>query len=117
MKKAFGILFVLALIIWGCKGDIIVEPPSSLRGAYEGTYIRIKQYSSAQITDEQQIDWTFSDQKFWCSHADSLNWFVCEFSGTYELTDKVVLKDGDLLNQLLLEATYFLVFGKWLKTS
>ncbi len=93
--RRFVMLFVLgafvvasAVYFTGCKEDIIVEPPSGLRGNYSGIYEITDNAGSGtgSSTDWQYVDWTFSDQKFWCDAADTTlrDRITCDFSGGYE---------------------------------
>lgn len=99
MKHLFGLL-VVGLIFLGCADDVIVAPPPGLRGAYYGTYTIIKNYGSGSgdtETSEDNVNWTFSDQQFWCI-ADTLantEITICDFSGYYELLSNgnVLLRD------------------------
>jgi len=61
-----------------------------IRGIYEGIYERIKNFSLGDVgwtLDNQYIEWTFSDTRFWCQVIDTmiLPRFVCDFVGFYHL--------------------------------
>ena len=92
MKKTLC-LIIIGIFIAGCADDIIVRPASELRGAYEGYYTRIKSVSSGASSKYQNIEWTFTDQKFFCEVTDTEDVWLCDFSGNYELADKLILSD------------------------
>jgi hypothetical protein len=97
MRKT-TLLVIVAIFVLGCAEDIIVKPPTDLRGVYHGIYERIKNYSSGsggRIRHDQYIEWSFSDQQFWCDAIDTTlkPRFTCDFTGFYDLADKMILKD------------------------
>lgn len=89
--------FIISAIFLGCAGDIIVPPQGELRGVYKGTYQIIWNAGSGtgSSTDWQYIDWTFTDQKFYCEATDTTlrDRITCDFSGNYTLENKMVFAD------------------------
>jgi hypothetical protein len=92
MKKLIW-LIVIGILITACADDIIVKSISELRGAYVGEYIRVKSVSSGAQTKTQGIKWTFTDQKFFCEVTDTVDIWLCDFSGNYKLENKLILSD------------------------
>ena len=92
MKKTVW-LIIIGIVIAGCAEDIIVRPASELRGVYDGDYIRVKSFSSGAQTKTQKIEWTFTDQMFFCVVVDTVDVWLCNFSGNYELADKLIFSD------------------------
>ncbi|MEW5923079.1 MAG: hypothetical protein AB1746_03745 [Candidatus Zixiibacteriota bacterium] len=68
----------------------------SLAGQYHGRYTVIHNYQSEvdMTIDWQYIDWTFTNQKFFCE-ADTAGQpeFTCDFSGNYILENVITLLD------------------------
>ena len=97
MKKLVLLLFVGLMIFAGCAEDIIVAAQSELRGAYTGRYKFVEHYEEGgvpPITYNQLVDWTFTDQKFFCTVDDTLNdQWLCDFSGNYALENVLVFSD------------------------
>jgi len=96
MKKAiisFTSLILLALII-GCAADVILEPPETLEGNYEGQYIlRVR---NVDVTT-QRITWIFSEDQ-WNLFVDiedpdfDTSFCLCEAFGQYLLEDRLRLQ-------------------------
>jgi hypothetical protein len=96
MKKAiisFTSLILLALII-GCAADVILEPPETLEGNYEGVYIlRVR---NVDVTS-QRITWIFTENN-WnlfvdVEHHDfDTSFCLCEAYGQYLLEDRLRLQ-------------------------
>jgi hypothetical protein len=96
MKRLVG-LFIFGIFIFGCAKDIIVEPPSNLRGAYTGTYQVIWNYGSGgggttgPKTEEQNIDWTFTDYTFRMTVPEGdTTQITNNCSGNYTVGNKMV---------------------------
>jgi hypothetical protein len=76
----------------GCADDIVLEPPPSLKGNYEGSYT-IKILSTQQSTSEDII-WQFQDQFFFMNldTAAFKSKCFCAVSGDYTLSEGVRLR-------------------------
>ena len=68
-------------------------------GDYEGVYTCIKNVTSGAQVRKQNIHWVFTYQKFFCEATDSVDVWLCDFSGNYELTDKIILSDTVVADQ------------------
>ncbi len=99
-----GIVLGSFLFPQNCAKDIVVSPPSSLRGVYEGTYTRVKGYSSGsgQITDDEYIEWTFTDYKFYCDAIkENLKpRFACDCFGNYNTESGIALTHVEIKPQV-----------------
>ncbi|PKK84101.1 MAG: hypothetical protein CVT49_04715 [candidate division Zixibacteria bacterium HGW-Zixibacteria-1] len=97
MKKLVLLLLVAFAILASCAKDIIIAQQSELRGAYTGLYKYVINYEVggiSPITSEQYVDWTFTDQKFYCNVNDSINnQWLCNVSGNYKLENVLVFSD------------------------
>jgi hypothetical protein len=97
MKRYIFLVVAVAVIFTGCAKDIVVTQPGELRGYYEGEFIYIENWGSGtgSQTTEQYINWTFTDQKFFCEidTVKNVNIEFCGFSGTYVYEDKVVFSN------------------------
>ena len=96
MKKLVFLLFAAVLMLAGCADDIIITQRSELRGAYKGYYKIIENYETGgeTHTEIQYIDWTFTDQKFFCEVNDTINaQWLCDCSGNYALENVLVFSD------------------------
>nr|MBN2277493.1 hypothetical protein [candidate division Zixibacteria bacterium] len=95
MRKLTFVLLIAIAIMAGCADDVIIPPQSELRGAYTGVYKVVTDYKdpSSATTDRQNVDWTFTDQKFFCTVTDDDNVWLCDYSGYYEVTDALILSD------------------------
>jgi hypothetical protein len=82
--------------MFGCASDIILEPPPSLKGTYEGRYYVVSNPGAAnEIERYQTIDFEFDDISYRMT-IDTLNlgvttFKICKVSGKYVLGDNVVL--------------------------
>lgn len=97
MKKLVLLLLVAFAILASCAKDIVIAPPSELRGFYEGSYKVVYNYGSStgSTTDEEYLDWTFSDQKFFLNAArlDEKEAITFNMSGDYSLQNKMVFSN------------------------
>ncbi len=99
MKKfaLLGILLITAgLIVNACKDDVILEPPPSIVGFYEGTYeIERGQGQNAEVKS-QAITWRFTETNYFMD-ADTTDpaydsdICFCKGRGTYSVSDRVRL--------------------------
>lgn len=96
MARLFWLVLAVAIMA-GCAEDIVVEPPQSLRGVYDGEYIVTRDYGSSGggTTVSQWVVWTFSDQKFWmeATKTDQRPKVFCDMSGNYKLETNITLSD------------------------
>ncbi|MEW5923181.1 MAG: hypothetical protein AB1746_04265 [Candidatus Zixiibacteriota bacterium] len=97
MKKLILLLLIVFAILASCADDIIIPQQSPLRGAYRGSYTVVENYNTggATVTHFQYVDWTFTDQKFFCDVNDTISseiW-LCNFSGGYKLENVLVFSD------------------------
>ncbi|MEK7774602.1 MAG: hypothetical protein AAB305_01805 [Candidatus Zixiibacteriota bacterium] len=94
--RAFILITGIALFMFGCASDIILEPPPSLKGVYKGRYyITTNPGSVSEIERYQLIDFEFDDISYRMS-IDTLNpnkttFKICKVSGKYNLGDNVAL--------------------------
>jgi hypothetical protein len=58
-----AVFIVVAVIIFGCASDIILEEPASLKGVYKGRYI----VTIGEQVTKQPIDWKFTDDSYYMS--------------------------------------------------
>jgi hypothetical protein len=95
VRKIVGlaVLIVVAVIIFGCASDIILEEPASLKGVYKGRYI----VTIGEQKTQQPIDWTFDDisyHMFLDPTDPSFIEGVCDFCkvyGRYVVEERVKL--------------------------
>jgi len=99
MKKIFGSIALLALVVMGfsCASDIVLEPPPSLKGVYKGEYI-ITILGEQPVEVKQTIRWIFEDKSY-NMYIDTLNpnmtdLCICKVYGNYVVEDKVRLKQA-----------------------
>lgn len=92
MSRFFWLTAILILVM-GCAKDIIVKPPSSLAGLYNGeiTITKNANTSNPGPVNKEWIEWTFSDQKFWMKaiRTDERPQVFCDVFGNYTVTDKI----------------------------
>lgn len=110
MKHVAWLLIVVVVLIVACADDIVVPPQSEIRGFYTGKFVIVEDCGSANPTtyDDQYINWTFSDQRFWLE-LDTIKTppgdrKICDFSGFYKLEsninfNEVLLAGGQQCNQ------------------
>ena len=98
MAKIFWLMLIFTILA-GCAEDIVVEPPQSLRGVYDGEYIVTRDYGSSGggTTVSQWVEWTFSDQKFWmvATKTDQRPKVFCDMSGNYKVENNISLTDPE----------------------
>jgi hypothetical protein len=96
MKRIVWLLLIGFLVV-SCAEDIIVKPPSELRGNYKGSYwIETNVGSSGgSKTRWQWIDWTFTDIKFFCEATDTTlrDRITCDFDGFYTVENVMIFSD------------------------
>ncbi|MFQ5452936.1 MAG: hypothetical protein ACE5D6_01965, partial [Candidatus Zixiibacteriota bacterium] len=82
-------LIILMAIILGCSDDLIVEPPPSLLGDYDGRYLVTSNFGDVNSqTKVFLITWRFSDQNYWMYDNDPVEEFCLPF-GKYTLDVEV----------------------------
>jgi len=96
MKKLIWIALI-GLLFWGCAEDIIVEASGELRGAYEGVYEIVWNYSSGsgqQVTEKQNIEWAFTDLRFFMNvPEEDTSQITNNISGNYAVEERLILSD------------------------
>jgi hypothetical protein len=94
MGRTAIVIILLGIIIFlGCAKDIIVKPPTTLRGVYQGEYCFTDHPGSGQQTECQWITWTFTDYNFYMDAArtDERPPFTCDkWYGTYRLESNII---------------------------
>jgi len=97
MKKLVILLFAVMILAGSCAEDIIVNPPGELRGVYEGLYRIIWNYGGSGLsnTEEQYIEWTFTDQRFFmnATRTDEKPAITYDLSGNYGLENVMIFSD------------------------
>jgi hypothetical protein len=88
---------IIIILLLGCAKDIIVKPPNTPKGVYNGLYTVITNYgsSSGATTRDQWIEWTFTDYKFYskATKTDLKPQEFCDVSGNYSITSNITLSD------------------------
>ncbi|MEW6411396.1 MAG: hypothetical protein AB1483_02860 [Candidatus Zixiibacteriota bacterium] len=89
----FITLIIVISISIGCSDDVIVEPPASLIGDYEGKYIYTLDLGATteRTLDPWSIRWRFSNSQYWLYDENDENYCICQPSGDYTLADGVEL--------------------------
>jgi len=96
MMKKLSVLLIVGLFIAGCAKDIVVEPPGDLAGIYSGKYEIIWNYQGSNAkTEKMNIDWTFSDYKFWLRvpEGEDTTAITNNLSGDYSLGEDMVFSN------------------------
>jgi len=103
-KKLLLSGFILVLLV-SCAKDIIVEPPTSLRGFYIGKYYVSHALEGATITKDDEVEWTFTDQQHFCDFivAEGTERLFCDFSGSYSVEANLNITVTDTANQICME--------------
>ncbi|MFQ6008690.1 MAG: hypothetical protein ACE5K8_07035 [Candidatus Zixiibacteriota bacterium] len=97
MRRIVGlaVFITVAVIIFGCASDIILEEEAPLKGVYKGRYTVTD--LTQDIEYEQVVRWTFEDVAFHMDIdvddpiAEKLD-CMCNYDGRYELVEKVRLR-------------------------
>ena len=96
MARTFW-LTIIAILVLGCAKDILVKPPTTLVGVYDGKCTVLRNYGSSNPgpTLEQWVEWTFSDYRFWmkATRTDEKPQVFCDANGNYVLESQITLKD------------------------
>lgn len=89
--KRLVLLLAFGVMVYGCAEDIVVESSGELMGCYEGTYEIVwnKGSSSGSKTEKQNVEWAFSDFKFWMNVPPGDSAITYDLSGEYELENKM----------------------------
>ena len=94
--RTFILITGIALFMFGCASDIILDPPPSLKGVYKGRYYVVTNPGSVgEIERYQLIDFQFDDISYRMT-IDTLNpnittYKICKVDGKYRLEDNVTL--------------------------
>jgi len=98
-RKLLLLTFV-SLLLLSCAKDIVVDPPTSLRGYYEGRYFVINNVSGSTITREDIINWTFTDATHICVFPSVSERIFCDFSGSYSVEANLTLSIAQIATQI-----------------
>jgi hypothetical protein len=96
MKRLLALAILLSLLVtfaMSCKDDVIVEPPPSLTGDYQGTYVR---QVGQQTPEVENVIWRFTSNGYimrWDSTAGNETVISCNASGNYTLENNVELEE------------------------
>ncbi len=94
MRKKVGILAVLglAVVLWSCSDDIVLEDPEGIEGSYQGTYTRI---DDNDTVGTQNVLMSFLDDGDWVMGVDTINptdFCLCRSFGRYSVSDRLRLQ-------------------------
>lgn len=79
------VLVIVVLISAACQKDIILEPLPTLAGTYNGVYMVITGYQTADDTTISTIEMLFDDEKYFFN-SDNIPGAFCDPRGDYLLS-------------------------------
>ena len=109
MKKVVCLVLLTGILlsVFGCRKDVFVDPPPSLRGEYKGIIIR---KFEGQAETNQLITWRFDGQAYtmWYDEDNGSGREFCDNQGLYELDGSIVKMEttnGNLTDEVCAEGS------------